>query len=126
MINTPTVLWHEWFNDKRKNDFTRDTQSIWDLLLRNGIATTVFKKWLREQVCNEAEVDEITEKKKNEIINKWLTVRRIDENKFIKDRDEILKNYKITGNNFDIYCENELKAIQWAKDKWNESTPQLF
>ena len=50
MNNAPAVLWHEWFNEAREKDFRNSTETIWKLLLRNGIASTVFKKWLRENI----------------------------------------------------------------------------
>ena len=126
MNNTPAVLWHEWFNKEREADFRKATENIWELLLRNGIATTVFKKWLREQVCSETTLEETKNTDRIDIINKWVSERNISKDDFEKDKNEILSQYKIREKSFDIYCDNELKAIQWAKDKWEGSTPQLY
>ena len=94
--------------------------------MRNGIATTVFKKWLREQVCSEINLNKVEGADRLNIISKWVSERNIPIEQFEKDRKEILDGYKIRESNFDIYCDNELKAIQWAKDKWEGSTPQLY
>ena len=126
MNNTPTVLWYEWFDKEREADFRRATENIWELLLRNGIATTVFKKWLREQVCSEINLNKENDSDRLNIISKWANERNIPVEQFEREKKEILNGYKITESNFDIYCDNELKAFQWAKDKWEGSTPQLY
>ena len=125
MNNTPAILWHEWFDEDKENEFRRETQQRWGLLLRNGIATTVFKKWLREKIVIDQEL-EINESKRKEIVSKWLKAREIQEHEFDKDKIEILERYKLTPDQFDRYCENELKATEWARKKWETSTPQLY
>ena len=125
MNNTPAILWHEWFDEKREREFRLETEQIWELLLRNGIATTVFKKWLREKIVIGEDL-EIDNEKRNEVIAKWLREREIPKHQFEKDRIEILEKYRLTPENFDRYCENELKAAEWARKRWETSTPQLY
>ena len=77
MNNNPAVLWQEWFDKEREADFREATENIWKLLLRNGIASTVFKKWLRELVCSEIDLNKENDSDRLNIIsNNKETFRR--------------------------------------------------
>ena len=126
MNNAPAILWYEWFNDTKREEFQQTTEKIWSLLLRNGIASTVFKKWLREAICREEILGEEKSDDIKEVIEKWINERGISKELFEKDKTEILSQFKIKNSDFEIYCENELKAIKWANKQWESSTPQLY
>ena len=53
MNKSHSIVWFEWFTKQKEQVFEFDTKNIWGLALRNGIAPTIFKKWLREEICKE-------------------------------------------------------------------------
>ena len=53
MNKSHSIVWFEWFTDQRQQLFEKDTKKIWGLALRNGIAPTIFRKWLREEICKD-------------------------------------------------------------------------
>ena len=53
------------------------------------------------------------------------SVREIFQKKNSRKQRRVLSQYKMSETNFYTYCDNELKAIQWAKDKWGFH-PQLY
>ena len=126
MKKSNSIIWFEWFSNDKKGAFERETRSIWSLSLRNGIAPTVFKKWLREEICKEVEDDEIDKAEIQSREALWVKQKQISAEKFAANRSLILEKCRMTEENLAIYCMNEAKAIKWAQKIWSKSIEQIY
>ena len=126
MINTPVILWLEWFDEVKANRFREATSKIWGLLIRNGMTSIVCKKWLREEISM-SETDKKTSiEEVNEAEKKWLKGKNISSENFNKNRESILKENNLTETDFAQYCKNEIIAKRWACKMWKDSVAQIF
>ena len=71
MNKTNAIIWFEWFNEEKENVFESDTKNLWGLALRNGIAPTIFRKWLREEICKSIDDEDFDKTKVQLIENQW-------------------------------------------------------
>ena len=126
MNKANSIIWFEWFNKEKESVFEQETKTIWGLALRNGIAPTIFKKWLREEICKDIESDIFDEEDIRLIEEIWANQKKISTEKFAENRVEILDKCKMSEKNFQIYTENELKAIRWAENNWSNATEQIY
>ena len=73
MINTPVILWLEWFDEEKANRFREATSK--GLLIRNGLTSIVCKKWLREEISmsetdKETSIEAIKKPRKSGLMEK--------------------------------------------------------
>lgn len=126
MNKSHSIIWFEWFTEQRQQLFEQDTKKIWGLALRNSIAPTIFRKWLREEISNGITDQPFDIKEIQLIENRWANQKKITTEKFSKNRELILDRCRMSTENFDQYCLNELKAIKWAEEKWSGSVEQIY
>lgn len=121
-----SITWFEWFDDSRKDLFKKDTKELWNLALRNSIGPTIFKKWLRETICSCIPNEEINTEELVIYEKQWALQKGITFEKFRSNKLDILYKFKISEENFRLYCLNEAKAAHWANTKWSESVDQIY
>ena len=126
MNKSNSIIWFEWFSKQKEQVFELDTKNIWGLALRNGIAPTIFRKWLREEICKEVRDHFFDMEVIKSIENQWAIQKNITEEKFASKRPLILEKCRMSEENFAKYCINELKAIEWAKEMWSSSIEQIY
>lgn len=126
MNKSHSIVWFEWFTDQRQQLFEKDTKKIWGLALRNGIAPTIFRKWLREEICKDITDQSFDIEEIRLIEQRWANQKKITTEKFSEKRELILEKCRISEENFNQYCVNELKAIKWAEEKWSSSVEQIY
>ena len=126
MNKSNSITWFEWFTKSKQREFEEKTKKLWGLTLRNGIAATLFKKWLREELCAEIKDHDVDNKQIEQIENLWARQKNIAIEKFREYRKEILKKCNMSEDNFKLYCINELKAIKWAEVKWEKAVEQIY
>ena len=126
MNKSHSIVWFEWFTKQKEQVFEFDTKNIWGLALRNGIAPTIFKKWLREEICKEITDHSFDIKEIQSIENQWVNQKKITTEKFSRSRALILARCRMSEENFSQYCINELKAIKWAQEKWSRNVEQIY
>ena len=126
MNKSNAIIWFEWFNYESQKVFEHDTKNLWGLGLRNGIAPTIFRKWLREEICKSARDNGFAEEEIQLIENQWANQKNISSEKFAKNRSLILEKLRVSEDNFKLYCVNELKAIRWAEEKWTHAAEQIY
>ena len=126
MNKSNAIIWFEWFNEKKENVFEKDTKSLWGLALRNGIAPTIFRKWLREEICKSINDEDFDESKIQLIENQWANQKNISSEKFAKNRTLVLEKLRVSEDNFKLYCINELKSIRWAEETWTSDVEKIY
>ena len=94
--------------------------------MRNGIAATIFRKWLREEICKSVTEENFDKKQIQIIEEQWASQKKIDTEKFAKKRSLILERVHISEENFRLYCINELKSIKWAEERWKLAVEQIY
>ena len=126
MNKSNSIIWYEWFNKERKARFEESTKSVWDLASRNSIGSTIFRKWLREEICSDIKDTAVNHDEIRLIEDRWLSNKKISTKKFETHRKQVLESCNISERNLKIYCINELKAEVWAKELWNTAVEQIY
>lgn len=126
MKKSNSIIWFEWFTKEKEEIFEQAIKNILPLSLRNGIAPTIFRKWLREEICKEVKTKNFSEKDLKSIENQWVQQKNISLEKFSKHRAVILKKCRMSEENLEAYCINELKAIKWSEMQWISAVEQIY
>jgi hypothetical protein len=121
------LTWHEWYTEEIAKTLRDELWPIREMLIRNGIAKLVIRKWLREAVGTSHVIEIVNEKEIKEIENNWYQERGInvgegDRNK----KEDILMKYSMNEFLINSYCKNEYFSLKWAEDKWSQSLRQQF
>ena len=121
------LTWHEWYTGDIAKKLRNELWPMKEMLIRNGIAKLVIRKWLREAIGKTNVIEIVDEKDIKQIEKNWYEERGFDVAENDKNKqEEILIKYGMDENLLDSYCKNEYFSFKWAEDIWSQSLRQQF
>lgn len=124
------LAWVEWFNDEKKHRIREVLLPILPFMRRNKLLTLFIRKWIREELGIGVVITEKEDSYVIESLNKWFkesSKGRTDyTNSNNKDKKEIINKFYTNESLLEEYANNEVKALMWAKSRWEDQIPQIY
>ena len=129
-MKTLSLVWLEWFDEEEREEANKMFGTMKNLLVRNKLLSIVVRKWLRERLGKNIQLDESTKETLSTKMLDWIREangknERLDINK-AEDQDKIIETNYSDRDQIRKYAENELKAMIWAEAQWGDLVPQIF
>ena len=103
---------------------------ILTFMRRNKLLTLFIRKWIREELAKDIKITKKQDKFVIESLNKWFkesSKGKLDfSNSSNDDKRQIMDNFYTNEELMEEYANNEVKALMWAKRRWEDQIPQIY